>query len=65
MFLVWHLPKLDWRFGLSLPSAGPNMRRLFYWIAGVLVFLLIVILASAYFLDEPLRKKIEADLNHP
>jgi len=40
------------------------MRRLFYWIAGVLVFLLIVILASAFLLDEPLRKKIEADLNH-
>ncbi len=39
------------------------MRRLFYWTAGALVFLLIAILASAHLLDEPLRKKIEADLN--
>ena len=40
------------------------MRRVFYWIAGALSLLLLLVIAASHFLDEPLRKKIEADLNH-
>jgi hypothetical protein len=47
-----------------VPSAGPIMRRLFYWIGGALLLLLLLVIAAGYFVDEPLRKKIEADLNH-
>jgi hypothetical protein len=40
------------------------MKRVFYWIAGVFLFLLVAIIASGYLFDEPLRKKVETDLNH-
>jgi Domain of Unknown Function (DUF748) len=40
------------------------MRKSFYWIGGVIVCVLVLITAIAYLLDEPLRRRIEADLNN-
>ena len=39
-------------------------RRSFVWIAGAISLLLMSIFAAAYLLDEPLRRKIEGDLNN-
>jgi uncharacterized protein DUF748 len=40
------------------------MRRFFYWTGGVLVLFCVAVIAASYFVDEPLRKKIETDLNN-
>jgi hypothetical protein len=39
------------------------MRKALYWLAGSLLFLLLLIIAASFLADEPMRKKMEADLN--
>ncbi|HEY2988241.1 MAG TPA: DUF748 domain-containing protein [Candidatus Binatia bacterium] len=38
-------------------------RRLLIWVGGILAFVLIVIFVLAYLIDEPLRRKVERDMN--
>jgi len=38
-------------------------RRSGIWVGGSILFLILVLFAAAYLLDEPLRRKMEADLN--
>jgi Domain of Unknown Function (DUF748) len=39
------------------------MRRLAFWVGGILGFILILVFALAYLIDEPLRRKMERDIN--
>lgn len=39
------------------------MGKFFYWIGGVVLLLVLIVTASGYLLDEPLRKNIESSLN--
>jgi len=59
----WHLPKLDWRFGYHSHLQDEHAAIYFigsraYWCSCCRHP------RVAFLLDEPLRKKIEADLNH-
>jgi Domain of Unknown Function (DUF748) len=38
-------------------------RKLFLWIGAAVVFILILVFVAAFLLDEPLRRKMEADIN--
>src|SRR5262245_27915183 len=49
---------------LDLRFRNLRMKRLFLWIAGSVSLILILSFVAAYLLDEPLRKKIEADINN-
>ncbi len=40
-----------------------STRKALYWLAGAFLFLLLLIVAASFLADEPLRKKMEADLN--
>ncbi len=40
------------------------MRRILIWIAAGLAVLVILVIAGSYFVDEPLRRKLESDMNH-
>ena len=40
------------------------MRKSFLWIAGCIGFVLILVFALAYLIDEPLRRRMESDLNN-
>ncbi len=40
------------------------MRRVPIWIASGLAIVVILVIAGSYFIDEPLRRKIESDMNH-
>jgi len=52
------LRNLDLRFR-NLPA-----RRSFLWIGGSVLLILILIFVAAFLLDEPLRRKVEADINN-
>ena len=52
------LKNLDWRF------KNLRTRRSFLWSAGSVLLILILSFVAAYLLDEPLRKKMEADINN-
>jgi Domain of Unknown Function (DUF748) len=39
-------------------------RKLFLWIGAAVVFILILVFVAAFLLDEPLRRKMEADINN-
>jgi Domain of Unknown Function (DUF748) len=55
--------------GVSAPrNLGLNFRDLakrksFLWIGGSVLLILLLVVVAAYLLDEPLRRKMEADLN--
>lgn len=40
------------------------MRRVFVWIGAVLAFIVILVFAASYLVDEPLRRKLEAEMNN-
>src|SRR5262249_61765276 len=49
----------------SMPDwlGGTLHRRWFLWTAGVVAFLLLLLFILAYLIDEPLRRKVERDMN--
>ena len=40
------------------------MRRVFVWLVAAVAVLVILVVVASYFVDEPLRRKLEADMNH-
>jgi hypothetical protein len=38
-------------------------RRLLVWLGGILAFIIVIIFVLAYLIDEPLRRKVERDMN--
>ena len=48
---------------LDLRFRNLRTKRSFLWIAGSVSLILILSFVAAYLLDEPLRKKMEADIN--
>jgi hypothetical protein len=40
------------------------MRRVFVWIAAVAAFIIILVFAASHFADEPLRRRLEAEMNN-
>src|ERR1044071_9921831 len=38
-------------------------RRLLVWVGGILAFIIVIIFVLAYLIDEPLRRKVERDMN--
>ena len=49
---------------LDLRFRNLRTKRLFLWISGSVSLILLLSFVAAYLLDEPLRKKIEADINN-
>ena len=49
---------------LDLRFRNLATRRSFLWIGGSFLLILILIIVAAFLLDEPLRRKMEADLNN-
>ena len=49
---------------LDLRFRHLRTRRSFLWIAGTVLLILILSFVAAYLLDEPLRKKMETDINN-
>jgi Domain of Unknown Function (DUF748) len=52
------------RRNLDLRFRNLATRKSFLWIGGSVLLILILIFAAAFVLDEPLRRKMEADLNN-
>ena len=42
----------------------PVVKKSLLWIGGAIVLLLVLVVAASFLLDEPLRKRMEADLNN-
>ena len=40
------------------------MKKIAYWIAGSIAVLVILVIVLSYAVDEPLRQRMEADLNN-
>jgi hypothetical protein len=48
---------------VSSRLGGILRRRLVLWLAGILAFFLVIIFVLAYLIDEPLRRRMERDIN--
>jgi hypothetical protein len=57
-----HLPRYlrDWSAGHSRLSKAA---KIFTWIIGILLLLVLIAIVAAFFIDEPLRRRMEARLN--
>ncbi len=51
------------RAGLAHTLFGSKTRKAVFWSAGLLVGLLVLAVIAAFFIDEPLRRRMEANLN--
>lgn len=45
-------------------TAGSRLRRPAIWVGSAILVLLVLVVAASFLLDEPLRRRMEADLNH-
>ena len=52
-----------WRAGLAHTLFGSKTRKAMSWSAGLLVGLVALVVIAAFFIDEPLRRRMEANLN--
>lgn len=53
----------QWRAGLAHTLFGSKTRKAVFWSAGLLVGLVVLAVIAAFFIDEPLRRRMEANLN--
>ena len=53
----------QWRAGLAHTLFGSKTRKAVFWSGSALVGLLVLVVIAAFFIDEPLRRRMEANLN--
>jgi hypothetical protein len=53
----------QWRARLARTLFGSNTRKAVVWSAGLVVGLAVLVVIAAFFIDEPLRRRMEANLN--
>lgn len=53
----------QWRAALARSFFGSKTRKAVFWFASVLVGLMLLVVIGAFFIDEPLRARMETNLN--
>ena len=53
----------QWRAALAHSLSGSKTRKALLWSASILAGLIVLVVVAAFFIDEPLRQRMEANLN--
>ncbi len=53
----------QWRSALAHSLSGSKTRKALLWSASILAGLIVLVVIAAFFIDEPLRQRMEANLN--